>query len=196
MSAKKEVYLLVKGLIALIPEIKHFDVWNENVERDGEVTPFATPAVFYEWSSCVWEPSTEGTVENLDDLRPNQKGKLQFTLHIVIKKTNVADQDEIAHYDTEQLVYDALHFKSALNPELDFIEGKIQRFSEDTIPRHNVWRDLPVIYSVDVIECGTTGVDDGSLEDAQPVDFEVTPELIIKNKTNNGSGNLIINISE
>ena len=195
MSVKKETYLLVKSLIGAVPGIKHFDVWNENLERDGEVDSFPTPAVFFEWSSSVWDLSTEGSVENLDDVRPNQKGKLQFTLHIVISKSNVEDEDEVFHYDVEELVYDAIHFKTVLNPDNDFIEGKIQRFSDEVILRHNVWRDWPVIYSVDVIECGATGIDDGSLEDAQPVDFEVTPELLISNKANNGSGNIEFNIS-
>jgi hypothetical protein len=193
MSVKKETYLLVKTMIDALPGIKHFDVWNENVARDGEITPFPTPAVFFEWSSSVWEPSTEGSVDNLDDVRPNQKGKLQFTLHIVISKNNTQDEDEIAHYDVEALVYDAIHFKSVVDPETDFIEGKIQRFSDDTILQHKVWRDWPVIYSVDVMECGKTGIDD-TLEDAQPVDFEITPELLIENKVDNGSGKITFNI--
>lgn len=195
MSAKKEVYLLVKGLISLIPEIKHFDVWNDNVERDGEVTSFAEPAVFFEWTQSQWDKSTVGSTGNFDDVLPNQKGNLEFTLHIVIKKTNVADQDELLHYDIEQLIYEAIHFKSILNPDLDFIEGKIQRSFDDTILRHKVWRDWPVKYTVEVIECGKSGIDDGSLTDAQPVDFEVEPELIIPNTPKN-SPSLIINISE
>lgn len=196
MSAKKEVYLLVKGLISLIPEIKHIDIWNDNVERDGEVDSFPAPAVFFEWTAGLWNPSSKGSTQNLDDKIPNQHGDLQFTLHIVIKKSKTEEKDELDHYDIEQKVYEAIHFQTVLNPDNDFIESKIQRSSDDTILRHDVWRDWPVVYSVGVIECGLTGIDDGSLEDAQPVDFEVEPELIIKNTGNETPGKLIINIGE
>ena len=196
MNAKKEVYLLVKGLVSLIPEIKHWDVWNDNTERDGEVDPFPTPAVFFEWTAGLWEPSSIGSTQNLDDLLPNQNGDLQFTLHIVIKKSQTEEKDELDHYDIEQLIYQAIHFKTILNPELDFIEGKIQRTSDDTILRHKVWRDWPVVYSVRVLECGNSGIDDGSIVDAQPVDFEVEPEFLIKHDGNETPGSLIINISE
>ena len=179
MSAKKEVYLLVKGLVSLIPEIKHWDVWNDNVNRDGEVDPFPTPAVFFEWTASSWSESTVGNEQNFDDVLPNQDGSLQFTLHIVIKKSKLQEQDELDHYDIEQLIYEAVHFKTVLNSELDFIEGKIQRFSDDTILRHNTWRDWPVVYALKVIECGKTGIDDGTIEDAQPIDFEVEPEFTI-----------------
>jgi len=195
MSAKKEVYLLVKGLIALIPEIKHFDIWNDTVERDGEVDSFPAPAVFFEWTAGLWDTSTVGSTDNYDDVLPNQKGKLQFTLHIVIKKTQTEEKDELDHYDIEQLIYEAIHFQTILNPELDFIEGKIQRIADDTILRHKVWRDWPVVYEVNVLECGKSGIDDGSLTDAQPVDFEVEPELIIPNEIKPLPG-LTINIGE
>lgn len=195
MSAKKEVYLLVKKLIKEITEIKHFDVWNDNTERDGEVTSFPVPAVFFEWSSTVWMPSTKGSTNNLDDTIPNQHGDLQFTLHQVSKKTNVEEQDELSQYDIEQLIYEKIHFKTFDDPDVDFIEGKIQRFGEETIIRHKVWRDVPVIYSVEVIECGKTGIGD-TLEDAQPVDFEVEPELVIKNIEGQQGGKLFIEISD
>ena len=194
MSAKKEVYLLVKGLIELIPEIKHFDVWNDNVERDGEVDSFPVPAVFFEWTAGIWENSSVGSSENLDDIIPNQNGNLEFTLHIVIKKSSTEDVAELEHYDVEQLVYEATHFKTVLNPDMDFIEGKIQRIGEETILRNDVWRDWPVVYGLRVLECGKTGIDDGTLVDAQPVDFEVEPELIIKHTGNEKPGSLTINI--
>ena len=193
MSAKKEIYLLVKELIGELPEILHFDVWNDNVERDGEVTPFPTPAVFFEWTTAIWNKSEIGNSQNFDDLRPNQKGELTFGLHIVIKKTNVADQDELKHYDVEELVYNAIHFKSFEEPTPDFIEGKIQRIGDDAILRHKVWRDWTVLFGVDVLECGATGIGD-TVVDAQPADFIVEPELTIKNKTNQEGGKLIFNI--
>lgn len=194
MSAKKEVYLLVKGLVSLIPEIKHFDVWNDNVERDGEVDSFPTPAVFFEWSSSLWEASSVGSTENYDDKIPNQNGNLEFTLHIVIKKSSTEDKAELEHYDIEQLVYEAVQFKTVLNQELDFIEGKIQRLSDEPILRHQVWRDWPVVYSVRVLECGLTGIDDGSLVDAQPFEFVIEPELLIENNDKKGNG-LVIQIT-
>lgn len=194
MSAKKEVYLLVKGLVSLIPEIKHFDVWNDNVERDGEVDSFPTPAVFFEWSSSVWEKSSVGSTENFDDKIPNQNGSLEFTLHIVIQKVSTEDVAELEHYDIEQLVYEAVQFQTVLNPELDFIEGKIQRLTDIPILRNQVWRDWPVVYSVNVLECGKTGIDDGTLEDAAPFDVVLDVDLIIETpipSTGNGL-NIII----
>lgn len=196
MSARKDVYLLVKSLIVAIPEIKHFDVWNDNIERDGEVDSFPTPAVFFEWTKGLWEASIKGKIDNRDDLFPNQNGDLEFTLHIVIKKTSVEDQDELLHYDIEDLVYKAVHFQSILDPNSDFIEGKIQRFADDTILRHKVWREWPVVYTVRVLECGLSGIDSGDLTDAQPADFEVVPELVIKNKLDQKPGTLIINIAD
>lgn len=194
MSAKKEVYLLVKSLVEAIPEIKHWDYWNDNVQRDGTVDSFPTPAVFFEYTGAVWEQSSSGSTQNIDDKVPNQKGELSFALHIVIKKSETEDKDEIRHFDIEDLVYKAVHFKSFETN--DFIEGKIQRSSEDAVLRHNVWRDMPINYTATVLECGNSGVDDGSLVDAQPVDFETEVELSIKNKLNQNPGTLIINISE
>lgn len=196
MGAKKEVYLLVKELVNSNIEIKHWDIWNDNVERDGEVDSFPTPAVFFEWSSGVWEPSIEGSVGNLDDKRPNQNGNLEFTLHIVIKKSQTEEKDELYHFDIEDLVYNSVHFKGITDADNDFIEGKIQRVSEDTVLRHKVWRDKPVTYSVKVLECGTSSVEDGGLQDAQPVVFDVVPELTISNKAGQNTGSLTINISE
>lgn len=195
MSAKKEVYLLVKGLVSLISEINHWDIWNDNVERDGEVDSFPVPAVFFEWTQSSWEKSTVGSTQNFDDILPNQHGNLEFTLHIVIKKSKTEEKDELDHYEIEQLVYEAVHFKTVLNPDVDFIEGKIQRSFDETILRHKVWRDWPVKYTVEVLECGKSGINDGSLTDAQPVDFEVEPELVIPNTPKN-SPSLTINISE
>jgi len=194
MSAKKDVYLLVKKLIGEIPEIKHFDVWNENVQRDGEVTSFPTPAVFFEWTTSLWELSTVGSTQNEDDTRPNQHGKMTLGLHIVIKKTNVKDEDELFHYDIESLVYDKMHFKS-FESEPDFIEGKIQRIGDEPILQHKVWRDWTVLYDVNVLECGTTGIGRNILEDAQPVKFIVEPELVIKNKEGQEGGKLVFNIA-
>ena len=99
------------------------------------------------------------------------------------------------HYDIEQLIYEAIHFQTVLNPELDFIEGKIQRFGDDTILRHKVWRDWPVVYALRVMECGKSGIDDGTIVDAQPVDFEVEVELTIENEIKPKPG-LTIVISE
>ncbi len=181
MSVRKSTYLRVKELITAIPEVKHWDVWNDNVERDGEVDSFPAPGVFFEWTKGLWNPSVKGSVENLDDIIPNQKGNLEFTLHIVIKKSKTEDKDELDHYDIEQLIYEAIHFQSILDPDNDFIEGKIQRLADDIILRNDVWRDWPVVYNVEVMECGKTGIDDASLTDAQPVDFEVEPELVIPN---------------
>lgn len=189
-SSKKELYLKIKELVKGIPEIKHWDAWNNNVIRDGEVTSYPTPAVFYEFISCIWEPSTRGSIINTTDKTPNQSGVFEIALHIVIKKTKKADLDEIRHYDVENLVYQKIHFS-----ELDIIEGTIQRLRSEAVPDHNVLRDWSIVYGGKIIQPGITGIG-CELTEATDVGFDIDVDLDIDRSQETGKRGLTINITD
>ena len=54
---RAELYEAIKAKIAeAVPEIKHIDLWNHNVEFLEEETPWARPAVFIEYGTITWQP--------------------------------------------------------------------------------------------------------------------------------------------
>lgn len=190
MSAKKELYLMVKGLVKEIPQIKHWDVWNNNILRDGEVTPFPTPAVFYEFVSGSWDKSTKGSTLNQTAITPIQSGLCEIAIHVIIKKTRIKGKDEIRHYDIENLVYKKLHFKKG-----NCIEGALQRVRDEAVPDHNVWRDMTVVYSATLLESGESGID-CEIEEVENVDFDTSVDLQIDRSMETGKRGLTINISD
>ena len=43
-----------------VPEVKHVDLWNHNVEFIEQETPWERPAVFVEFGEVVWDgPSAD-----------------------------------------------------------------------------------------------------------------------------------------
>lgn len=54
---RKELYDTIKAKIASdVPEVKHVDLWNHNVEFIEQEEGWERPAVFVEFGTIVWSP--------------------------------------------------------------------------------------------------------------------------------------------
>ena len=51
-----ELYNAMTEAIRAVPEIKHIDLWNQNVEFIDEDEAWDRPAVFIEFGSIAWKP--------------------------------------------------------------------------------------------------------------------------------------------
>jgi hypothetical protein len=53
---RQQLFEAVRAKIAeAVPEIKHVDLWNHNVEFLEDETPFPRPAVFIEYGTITWQ---------------------------------------------------------------------------------------------------------------------------------------------
>ncbi len=92
-----------------LPLIKHFDLWNQNVQFMEEETPFTTPAVFVEFLPIQWE--SHGLKV--------QRAELVFRLHVVTRwmlhtAFNGPDQDTAVSYlDIPENIYAKMQYNSA-----------------------------------------------------------------------------------
>ena len=60
---RKELYKALCERLRNIDEIKHIDLWNNNVEFIEQETAWERPAVFIEFCPITWEPTTGGTTQ-------------------------------------------------------------------------------------------------------------------------------------
>lgn len=177
MIATKKLYEFVRDLIATIPDINHFDWWNNNIINDGIQTSYPTPAVFFEYNTIVWESSTAGTDRNCSTGTPEQKGIGEFTLHIIYKKieSSAIDAAEVSHLDIVAQVYKKVHF-SGLSET--FIEGPLQRIRDEQVLAHTVLRNWSVAFSFNIFEIAEA---DPNVEDVFPWTDDVQIEAVDAN---------------
>lgn len=72
---RSELYQAIKlKLEQDVPEVKHIDLWNHNVEFLEQEDAWARPAVFVEFSTIGWEPFAGGK---------HQRGKGVVRIHLV-----------------------------------------------------------------------------------------------------------------
>lgn len=94
---RKELVQSICNTLQTIPEIKHIDLWNRNVEFIEQETPWARPAVFIELSNIEWKPFV-----GIDTLRTQSS----FLLHIVTDWTNNGTQSP---WDLSLIIARKLH---------------------------------------------------------------------------------------
>lgn len=171
MIATARLYEFVKSLVTALPEIQHFDYWNDNVRAvEGSLdTPFRTPAVFLEVQSVLWDPSPLQSERIQSGSSPDQYGTITFGLHIVTRKAHSSgpDASEVAAFDVVEKVFRAVHFKGSS-------EGKIQRIqrSQEGQPYGSrVLFDWPMYFSSRLFEEGVSGIDTGELDQVVGPDF-------------------------
>ena len=71
---RKDLFRTVRELLEVhVPEVKHIDLWNQNVEFIEEETAWERPAVFVEFGPIAWTPLTGGGL----------MGQGQVRVHIV-----------------------------------------------------------------------------------------------------------------
>lgn len=93
---RKELYNAIKEKLASdVPEVKHIDLWNHNVEFIEQEEGWERPAVFVEFGKIDWSPFQGG----------GQRGKGLLTIHLV---TDWADGGHDAAFDLEEKVHAAL----------------------------------------------------------------------------------------
>lgn len=64
MDARLEMFEAIKELVEeQIPEIKHFDMWNENVVYAEQDEAYPLPALFLEFGKIEWNPVKNGTFQ-------------------------------------------------------------------------------------------------------------------------------------
>lgn len=74
MTVREELYKAVESRIKGMPEIRHFDLWNHNVEFIEQETAWERPAVFIEFAPIQWNPIVHGL---------EYRGAVTVNLHVV-----------------------------------------------------------------------------------------------------------------
>ena len=93
---RKELFNAIKAKLSEdVPEVKHIDLWNHNVEFIDQEDVWARPAVFVEFGKIEWSPFQGGC----------QRGKGIVTIHLV---TDWADGGHDAAIDLCHKVHTAL----------------------------------------------------------------------------------------
>ena len=93
---RKELFNAIKAKLASdVPEVKHINLWNHNVEFIDQEDVWARPAVFVEFGKIEWSPFQGGC----------QRGKGIITIHLV---TDWADGGHDAAFDLCHKVHTAL----------------------------------------------------------------------------------------
>ena len=71
---RQELFNTVRDLLAIhVPEVRHVDLWNQNVEFIEEETAWERPAVFVEFGPIAWSPLVGG----------GRMGQGQVRVHVV-----------------------------------------------------------------------------------------------------------------
>ena len=93
---RKELFNAIKAkLSADVPEVKHIDLWNHNVEFIEQEDMWERPAVFVEFGKIEWAPFQGGS----------QRGRGVVTIHLV---TDWTEGGHDAAFDLSHRVYKAL----------------------------------------------------------------------------------------
>jgi hypothetical protein len=143
------------------PFFKHFDLWNQNVEFIEKETPFATPALFFEFDPIQWR--TMG--QQLQD------ADLTIRLHIVTKWYGQTKENTPA--EIRQSMLDYLNIPALV---VKALQGYCTPFTNGLMRTQSIVNHDHVRY-VDSIEEYVCRVQDNS---AQKTYTTVkTPELMI-----------------
>lgn len=174
MIATRQFYEYVKTIVTGLPENKHWDYWNENLLQEERIKNFPVPATFFEYNQILWQPSQDGSLGTESDKLPNQYGDVVFTLHNIMSKKSSGspDKDELDHFDYIEKVFRAVHFAGK---DQDFVIGKIQRQGEGQVPAHQVLRDWPMVFTVRLMEIGTTDIG-GDIVEVPGATAEIIPD--------------------
>lgn len=93
---RKELFNAIKAKLGdEVPEVKHIDLWNHNVEFIEQEDGWERPAVFVEFGKIDWLPFQGGY----------QRGKGTVTIHLV---TDWAEGGHDAAFDLESKVHAAI----------------------------------------------------------------------------------------
>ena len=93
---RKDLFNAIKTKLASdVPEVKHIDLWNHNVEFIEQEDMWERPAVFVEFGKIEWAPFQGGS----------QRGRGIVTIHLV---TDWTEGGHDVAFDLSHRVYKAL----------------------------------------------------------------------------------------
>lgn len=93
---RKELFNAIKAkLTSDVPEVKHIDLWNNNVEFIEQEAGWERPAVFVEFGEIIWSPYQGGS----------ERGKGLVHIHLV---TDWAEGGHDAAFDLSRAVHLAI----------------------------------------------------------------------------------------
>ena len=95
---RKELFNAIKTKLASdVPEVKHIDLWNHNVEFIEQEDGWERPAVFVEFATIEWAPFQGGV----------QRGKGIVSIHIVTDWTEGEYDAALEEYNRNPLFKDS-----------------------------------------------------------------------------------------
>lgn len=142
---RKKIYLAVIERLKEIAgdnQIKHFDLWNQNVEFIEQDTTFDMPAVFVEFAPILWKTLGNNV----------QQADVEVRLHVVTEyKGATADNSE---FQTDALAY--FDLLDAINKKIFGLSGTgfnaFKRTSSATNHNHEEIIESIEVYSTNVID--------------------------------------------
>lgn len=96
---RKTIYSLIKQSLQHIDDIKHIDLWNNQVAMAEEEQAFLTPAVFVEFEPIQWMQLLNGVRE----------ATITTNIHIVTDTRDAHYEDSIERFRLTEQINHALH---------------------------------------------------------------------------------------
>jgi hypothetical protein len=154
---RKQLFLDIQDILKSIKDdndqqvIKHFDLWNQNVEFIEQDTPFEFPAVFIEFPPIPWQPLGQRT----------SQAEMIFRLHIVTQWLRVTaeyspEQTEALEYlDLPEKIYNAIQCSAASESNgfmcINTITNHNHETILDTIEEYKMLvRRIPVLNQISI----------------------------------------------
>lgn len=96
---RKTLYTLIKDTLQNIDDIKHIDLWNNQVGMAEEEQAFNTPAVFVEFDPIAWQHLPHGVREAV----------ITIHLHLITDTRDAHWEDSIKRFAVSEQINQALH---------------------------------------------------------------------------------------
>jgi len=188
-SIKSELYKFIKTIIeggtytdanddnqtytfAGISAVKHYDFWNQDLDKIGETSAIPCPAVLYEYNVVDTEFAQLRTSEY--NVKGNVVDVVQITLHVIVKKVSAANISENNYLDCIDLVetirqnIEGRHF-------LGITDG-LRKVSEVVDVNSQTLMDGQITFTCKVTNCAITDSEDSGLTPPVAIDLSIDSE--------------------
>lgn len=139
---RKELYNVICAKLGAIDEIRHIDLWNQNVEYIEQEANWARPAVFVEFCPIQWKAIVNGVEYRAEPL---------VKLHIVTDWAGSADaesplkEEALGVFDLPEKIHEALTCTDGETfLELDLVESDTNHNHEDIVESVEVYQCVAV----------------------------------------------------
>lgn len=129
---RKELYSVIRSKLSAIEEIKHIDLWNQNVEYIEQEQNWERPAVFVEFCPIQWKAIVNGVEYRAEPL---------IKLHIVTDWVEGAlDGTELSVFELPESIHKALTCTDGETfLELDLVESDTNHNHEEIVESVEVY---------------------------------------------------------